>query len=116
MSAEVSQEDVDEALRLHSVARAAVDEAMGFNTAKSTTFGNVPNAHQIDPREVLQKKVLEKASEIITAKGEIAIKELLTEVKMRCECSEPEVRNILNHYININRFMLSEDGLKIYNV
>jgi len=67
MSPQVEMVDVDEALRLHAVARAAVDEAMGTSTNRNP-FGTVLNT-RVDQRDVLKAKVLEKAKEILQNKG-----------------------------------------------
>lgn len=104
--------DVDEALRLHTVARAAVDEAMGTTTTRNP-FGTFLN-NRVDPRDMLKSKVLEKTKEILQNKGgQAEVGQLVTELKMRCECSETDVQGILNHYIQMNHFSLNEDGTEL---
>lgn len=110
MSPVVEQSDVDEALRLHATARAAVDQAMGITPTQST-FGTVLNNNRVDTREILQNKVFEKTKEILMNKGgEVEVSQLVTDLKMRCECTEPEVHRILNHYIQMNNFHLNTEG------
>jgi hypothetical protein len=116
MSALVEQCDVDEALRLHATARAAVDQAMGI-TPTQNKFGTVLNQNRVDSKDVLQNKVLEKTKEILHSKGgEVDVTQLVTDLKMRCECSEPDVHRILNHYIQMNSFMLNSEGTVLYSV